>query len=86
MGSKGPSWADQWGTDASRDKDHDDELVSKVGNGGSSKVGEAKAAASAGLGKAKAATSVAAQKVKIGTSALNKWVKSHCQKKSSTSK
>jgi hypothetical protein len=84
MGSKkAPSWADQWGTDGSGDKDRDDKLMNKVGNGSSSKMVEAKAAASAGLVKAKAAAAVGAQKVKTGTSAGIKWVKNQCQKKAS---
>lgn len=86
MGSKAQSWADQWGTDGSGDKDHDDKLMTKVGNGSSSKMVEAKAAASAGLVKAKAAAAVSAQKVKSGTSAGIKWIKNQCQKKASSPK
>lgn len=87
MGSeKAPSWGDQWGTDGSGDKDRDDKLMTKVGNGSSSKMVEAKAAASAGLVKAKAAAAVGALKVKSGTSAGIKWVKNQCQKKASSSK
>ena len=56
-------------------------LSTKVGNGSSNKIVEAKAAASVGLVKAKAATAVGAQKVKSGTSAGIKWVKNQCQKK-----
>jgi hypothetical protein len=62
MGCKAPSWADQWGTDASGDKDYDDKLMTKVGNCNSSKMVEAKAAASAGLVKFKAVAVVGAQR------------------------
>ncbi|KAE8075698.1 hypothetical protein FH972_014392 [Carpinus fangiana] len=86
MGSKAPSWADQWGTDGSGDKDYDDKLMTKVGHGSSSKMVGAKAAASAGLVKAKAAAAVGAQKMKSGTSAGIKWVKNQCQKKAFSSK
>ncbi|CAK7348978.1 unnamed protein product [Dovyalis caffra] len=80
MGSKAPSWADQWGS--GNFGEDDEELVAKkgVGNGNTGKkMAEVKAAASAGFDKAK----TAAQKVKSGTSVGFKWVKNQYQKKSS---
>ncbi|KAJ6329399.1 hypothetical protein OIU77_010972 [Salix suchowensis] len=77
MGSKAPSWADQWGS-GSFSKEDDEKFTAKVGhNNGSNKMAEVKAAASTGLDKAK----TAAQKVKSGTSVGIKWVKNQYQKK-----
>lgn len=81
MGSKAPSWGEQWSAEGYGGIDDDDKLMNKVGNGSGSKMGDVKAAASAGLGKAKAAASVSAQKVKSGTSVGIKWVKNQYQKK-----
>ncbi|GMY09881.1 hypothetical protein FCV25MIE_05120 [Fagus crenata] len=82
MGSKAPSWTDQWSTDSYGGKENDDDkLMTKVGNSSGNKVAEAKAAASVGFDKAKAAASVSAQKVKSGTSLGIKWVKNQYQKK-----
>ncbi|KAK4846003.1 hypothetical protein QYF36_011775 [Acer negundo] len=87
MGSKAPSWADQWGSGSFGDEEDDNKLVTKKSSSGGSskKMAEAKAAASAGFDKAKAAASVGAQKVKSGTSVGLKWVKKQYQKKSSSS-
>nr|POE96853.1 hypothetical protein CFP56_49604 [Quercus suber] len=81
MGSKAPSWGEQWSAEGYGGNDDDDRLMNKVGNSSGSKMGDVKAAASAGLGKAKAAASVSAQKVKSGTSVGIKWVKTQYQKK-----
>ncbi|KAJ6973271.1 hypothetical protein NC653_033565 [Populus alba x Populus x berolinensis] len=81
MGSKAPSWADQWGS-GSFSKEDDEKFMAKIGhnNGNASKkMAEVKAAASTGLDKAK----TAAQKVKSGTSVGIKWVKNQYQKKTS---
>ncbi|KAG7034974.1 hypothetical protein SDJN02_01767, partial [Cucurbita argyrosperma subsp. argyrosperma] len=83
MGSKAPSWADQWGS-GNYGVEDDDKMVAKKGssNGSSSKkMTEVKAAASAGFVKAKAVAAVGAQKVKSGTSVGIKWVKNQYQKK-----
>lgn len=86
MGSKAPSWADQWGSgNYGVEDDNDNKAVTKKGsgNGGNSskKMADVKAAASAGFVKAKAVASVGASKVKSGTSIGIKWVKNQYQKK-----
>ena len=81
MGSKAPSWGEQWSAEGYGGNDDDDKLMNKVGNSSGSKMGDVKAAASASLDKAKAAASVSAQKVKSGTSVGFKWVKNQYQKK-----
>lgn len=83
MGSKAPSWADQWGS-GNYGVEDDDKMVAKKGSGNGSsskKMTEVKAAASAGFVKAKAVAAVGAQKVKSGTSVGIKWVKNQYQKK-----
>lgn len=85
MGSKAPSWADQWGTGGFGVDEEDDKLVTKnASSSGGNKITEVKAAASAGFDKAKSAAAVGAQKVKAGTSAGIKWVKKQYQKKGSS--
>ncbi|ESW04534.1 hypothetical protein PHAVU_011G103200 [Phaseolus vulgaris] len=86
MGSKAPSWSDQWGNGGlgSGHYDEEDEKVKK--SSGSSKkmsagMDKAKAAAIVGSDKAKTAAVVGAQKVKSGTSAGIKWVKNQYQKR-----
>ncbi|KAG6570886.1 hypothetical protein SDJN03_29801, partial [Cucurbita argyrosperma subsp. sororia] len=86
MGSKAPSWADQWGSGDYGVEDDDNTAMTKKGssNGNSSKkMADVKAAASAGFVKAKSAAAVGAQKVKSGTSVGIKWVKNQYQKKKS---
>ncbi|XAR68102.1 hypothetical protein NMG60_11003113 [Bertholletia excelsa] len=82
MGSKAPSWADQWGRS---EDDYNKPMTSdkaRLGGGsGGGKMDEVKKTAAAGLGKAKAAATVGAQKVKSGTSVGIKWVKNQYQKK-----
>lgn len=101
MGSKAPSWSDQWGTGGLGSEEYEDvDMVNKKknsGSGSSKKIADAKAVASAGVDKAKAAAIVGAdkaktaavfgaQKVKSGTSAGFKWVKNQYQKRTSSSK
>ncbi|CAK9158007.1 unnamed protein product [Ilex paraguariensis] len=67
MGSKAPTWADQWGTGGFGDEgDGENKAMTnkkKLGNSSSSKkMEEVKAAASAGFDKAKAAAVVGAHK------------------------
>lgn len=85
MGSKAPSWADQWGTGGFGVDEEDDKLVTKnASSSGGNKITEVKAAASAGFDKAKSAAAVGAHKVKAGTSAGIKWVKKQYHKKGSS--
>ncbi|KAM6549028.1 hypothetical protein CsatB_020704 [Cannabis sativa] len=93
MGSKGPSWDEQWsGGNYSFEGENGEKGGSKKGSG--KKMTEVKAVASAGLGKAKVAATVGAekakvaavfgaQKVKSGTSFGIKWVKNQYQKRTS---
>jgi len=87
MGSKAPSWSDQWGNGGfgSGHYDEEDEKVKK--SSGSSKmaagVDKAKSVAIVGADKAKTAAVVGAQKVKSGTSAGIKWMKNQYQKRTS---
>lgn len=86
MGSKAPSWADQWGTGSFGDNEEGEKSDTKKGGGGggnNKKMAEAKAAASAGYDKAKAAAVVGALKLKTGTSMGIKWVKNQYQKRTS---
>lgn len=94
MGSKAPSWADQWGTGSFGDSKDDEKSVTKKEGGNNKKMAEAKAAASAGYDKAKgaalvgadkakAAAVVGALKLKSGTSMGIKWVKDQYQKRTS---
>ncbi|CAJ1979056.1 unnamed protein product [Sphenostylis stenocarpa] len=88
MGSKAPSWSDQWGNGGfgSEHYDLEDEKMKK--SSGSNKkmaagMDKAKAAAIVGADKAKTAAVVGAQKLKGGTSAGIKWVKNQYQKRTS---
>ncbi|KAL2328355.1 hypothetical protein Fmac_021782 [Flemingia macrophylla] len=91
MGSKAPSWSDQWGNEAFGSSEHyyEDEKLKK--SSGSSKakavasagVDKAKTVAIVGADKAKTAAVVGAQKVKSGTFAGLKWVKNQYQKRTS---
>ncbi|KAG4985689.1 hypothetical protein JHK86_033380 [Glycine max] len=84
MGSKGPSWSDQWGSGGFGSDHYEEEEKMKMKKSGSSKkMADAKAVASAGMDKAKTAAVVGAQKVKSGTSAGLKWVKNQYQKRTS---
>ncbi|PIN13584.1 hypothetical protein CDL12_13783 [Handroanthus impetiginosus] len=78
MATDGPSWADQWGEGGFGAMANEDTKSNKDGGG------DKKPAASAGLGKAKAVALAGAQKVKNGTSMGIKWIKSKCQKKTSS--
>lgn len=67
MGSKAPSWSDQWGTGGNFgvEDNNDKAKATKKGSGGSSKtMADVKAVASAGLGKAKTVAVVGADKAK----------------------
>ncbi|XP_050902522.1 mitochondrial uncoupling protein 1 isoform X6 [Lathyrus oleraceus] len=94
MGSKAPSWSDQWGNGGLGSDEYEDDVMVKKNNksNGSGKMEDAKAMASVSMGKAKtvaivgadkakSAAVVGAQKVKSGTSAGFKWIKNQCQKK-----
>ncbi|CAL5197500.1 unnamed protein product [Lathyrus oleraceus] len=94
MGSKAPSWSDQWGNGGLGSDEYEDDVMVKKNNksNGSGKMADAKAMASVSMGKAKtvaivgadkakSAAVVGAQKVKSGTSAGFKWIKNQCQKK-----
>ncbi|KAL6953305.1 hypothetical protein U1Q18_024499 [Sarracenia purpurea var. burkii] len=84
MGSKAPTWADQWGNG---EDDYGKPVTTgkaRLGGGSGGKMEEVKAAASAGIDKAKTAAVVGAQKVKSGTSVGIKWVKNQYQKKRSS--
>jgi hypothetical protein len=96
MGSKAPSWSDQWGTGGLASDEYEDEAVKKnTKSSGSGKkmtdaklmatasMDKAKSAAIVGADKAKTAAVVGAQKVKSGTSAGLKWIKNQYQKKTS---
>ncbi|GFY97501.1 hypothetical protein Acr_12g0000420 [Actinidia rufa] len=85
MGSKAPTWSEQWGSGANGYDNPMPSSKARLGGGGS-KMEEVKAVASAGLDKAKAAAVVGAQKVKSGTSMGIKWVKNQYKKKYSSSK
>lgn len=84
MGSKAPTWADQWGSGNKEDDYEKSALSSKAGHGGSNKMDDVKAAASAGFDKAKAAATTGAKKLKSGSSVGIKWIKEKCQKKGSS--
>ncbi|KAJ4730043.1 CDP-diacylglycerol-glycerol-3-phosphate 3-phosphatidyltransferase [Melia azedarach] len=92
MGSKAPSWTDQWGTDSgSRSfggEEDGDMLVTKKASSsrssGGKKMADVKAAVSTGYNKAKAAAAVGAQKVKVGTLVGIKCVKKYYQKRYSS--
>ncbi|XP_027347805.1 uncharacterized protein LOC113859189 [Abrus precatorius] len=95
MGSKAPSWSDQWGTGGFGSEHYEEDEKVKKSSGSSKKMADAKAMASAGMDKAKAAAIVGAdkaksaavvgaQKVKSGTSAGLKWVKNQYQKRTSS--
>ncbi|KAI5418608.1 Mitochondrial uncoupling protein 1, variant 3 [Lathyrus oleraceus] len=94
MGSKAPSWSDQWGNGGLGSDEYEDDVMVKKNNksNGSGKMADAKAMASVSMGKAKtvaivgadkakSAAVVGAQKVKSGTSAGFIWIKNQCQKK-----
>ncbi|CAI8616146.1 unnamed protein product [Vicia faba] len=94
MGSKAPSWSDQWGNGGLGSDEYEDDVMVKKNNksNGSGKMADAKAMASVSMGKAKtvaivgadkakSAAVVGAQKVKSGTSAGFKWIKNQVQKK-----
>ncbi|CAN1232487.1 hypothetical protein LINPERPRIM_LOCUS3615 [Linum perenne] len=85
MGSKAPSWSDQWGSYETQGRDYDNDGDEQ---GNSSKKGkkmaDVKAAASAGLDKAKSAAVTGASKMKTGTSVGIKWVKKQYTKKFSS--
>lgn len=97
MGSKAPSWSDQWGNGGLGSDNYAQDEKLKKSSGSSKKMADAKAVASAGMDKAKAAAIVGAdkakvvavvgaQKLKSGTSAGIKWVKNQYQKRTSSSK
>ncbi|KAL7216288.1 hypothetical protein ACSBR1_028268 [Camellia fascicularis] len=87
MGSKAPTWADQWGgIDDVDNKPMNSNKKGRLGGGSSKKMEEVKTAASAGFDKAKTAAVVGAQKVKSGTSVGIKWVKNQYHKKCSSTK
>ncbi|KAL0363215.1 UNVERIFIED_CONTAM: Ankyrin repeat domain-containing protein 13C-B [Sesamum calycinum] len=77
MATDGPSWADQWGEGGFGAIPDENKTSNKD-------VGADKKPASAGFGKAKSVATAGAQKVKNGTSMAIKWVKTKCQKKSSS--
>lgn len=92
MGSRGPSWAEQWGRGGFDGEDENEKV--KKGSSSNGKMGEAKAKASAGMDKAKAvamvgadkakeAAVVGAMKLKSGSSAGFKWLKTQYNKKTS---
>lgn len=83
MGSKGPTWADQWGSGNNGNDYEKSELSSKAGHNSGNKMDEVKAAASVGFDKAKSAATVGAKKLKTGSSMGIKWIKEKCQKKNS---
>lgn len=82
MGSKAPSWADQWSTGSFSGED--DDMFVAEGNSNSNtgkKLAEVKSAVSAGFDKAKTAAAIGAQKVNSRTSMGIKWIKNQYQKK-----
>lgn len=82
MGSKAPSWSDQWGSGNYGVGENEHEKAMEKKKSGK-KMDDVKAAASVGLAKAKVAAIFGAQKVKTGTSFGVKWIKNQYQKRTS---
>ncbi|KAI5418580.1 hypothetical protein KIW84_042996 [Lathyrus oleraceus] len=66
MGSKAPSWSDQWGNGGLGSDEYEDDVMVKKNNksNGSGKMADAKAMASVSMGKAKTVAIVGADKAK----------------------